>query len=835
MSVIRDPNTWPPLLAGPIVRRVDHESAAVFVAVRSPANLELRIYNGVAAAAGRTPLATAATSTVALGQRLHVAVIQATNLSLNPGVVYGYDVAVDETAEPGSFQTLDDLGLLFGETPLGYVDHELPAFVLPAPREDLRILYGSCRKPHGEGPDMMPVFDQLIEQDRLNQTSRPQQLFLTGDQIYADDVAPGLLPALTEASNALLGWTEQLPNLTGVPTYDNTHWDVRPGFRSNLLRDLKVQGKTAYSSNHLLFFGEWCAMYLMAWSNVLWKPATSLSLGNYTYELEGDQALKTIYSPVTRRAVLFAESLDRTRRALANVSTYMMFDDHEVTDDWNLNQSVSEKLRGTFMGRRLVRNALCAYAVFQDWGNQPEDYAPGQNGRTVLDGLTVASSNTPVPEPTVGTTPEDLDYVLDIGPLRLTTNYAQDRKLWHYTVKGPGHVAIVLDTRTWRYYPDPVYPPSWPQTQYLREAWSTGDIGKQLNAGLIDVPAISLQLGDLSAKLADDSRGTDRALFVVSPAPVLGLWMSETVQRALIVDELNRGKTASAAEEYDNEPWAGNGMTYSALLDALTPEGPVIFLSGDVHYSYTNVASYTAGTNQLGRFIQLTASPCKNSTLIFNSISVAEAVYDHRLNNGYQLVVDHAFEQTPDLVEALVVELWTRRRSNPIWSSPTDVLYQELDDLEQTIRKLEVPPFTWYKRALHVLAAGPISEAEWHQFVTSMNSQIWLGSTRQIKHQSVVDSRPSAQRDDHDQILENELNSMIPLKRDALLNRNRGSISVNNVAVVSFVPGNPEKVRHDLYWRNNNQSMFDPLTGRPVLTRHEVEMRQPTSLEDVSP
>lgn len=838
MSYIRDPSTWPTVLVGPMVRRVDHQSAAVFLATRSAAQVELRIYDGTAPAANRTPIGTATEDTVALGQRLHVAVIQATGLSLAPGNLYGYDVAVNELGQSAGFQTLDDLGLLWGETPLGYVDHELPAFVLPAAREHLKIIHASCRKPHGEGPDMLPLFDQLIEEDRSDPEARPQQLFLTGDQIYADDVAPGLLPALTEASDALLGWTEQLPNLSGTQTYDNTHHDVRPGFRSNFLRDQKVQDKTAYSSNHLLFFGEWCAMYVMAWASTIWRPATTLSLGGYTYEIAGDQGpLKSVYSPATRRAVLFAESLDRARRVLANVSSYMIFDDHEVTDDWNLNQSVCEKLRGKYMGRRLVRNALCAYAVFQDWGNQPDDYEPGRNGRTVLDALAVSSSTAPIPQPTIGTAPDHLDSVLDLGLVRLATTDAANRKLWHYSIRGAGHVAVVLDTRTWRYYPNPAYPPNWPTTpNYLQEAWNTNDIGKQLNCGLIDHPAVPLQLGDLTAKLADDTHGSGRTLLVVSPAPVFGFFLTETMQRAAVAYQLNFGKSESAAEEYDNEPWAGNGMTLATLLDELTPFAPVVILSGDVHYSFTNVAGYLAGSNQLARFIQLTASPCKNSTALANAFSVTELSYDSRLNDDYKLLTLHAFEQSPDLIEHGMATLWDHLRSHPIWSSPTDLMRQEIDDLEQAIRKLEVAPFTWYRRALHMVAGGPITSAEWAQFVASMNDQLWLGSTRQMFTKNALDLRQSDARDDHDSMLENELLALTPEKRTAMLNRNRGSISINSVGVVTFEQGvDHELVQHDLYWRHNTQPFFDPLGGRAMLTRHRVELRAPVNIEDVSP
>ena len=49
----------------------------------------------------------------------------------------------------------------------------------------------------------------------------------------------------------------------------------------------------------------------------------------------------------------------------------MIFDDHEVTDDWNLSPLWRDRVMTTSLGVTIVRNALLAYALFQDWGNDP--------------------------------------------------------------------------------------------------------------------------------------------------------------------------------------------------------------------------------------------------------------------------------------------------------------------------------------------------------------------------------------------------------------------------------------------------------------------------------
>src|SRR4029079_4006259 len=66
--------------------------------------------------------------------------------------------------------------------------------------------------------------------------------------------------------------------------------------------------------------------------------------------------------------------LAKVRRVLANIPTYMIFDDHDVTDDWNLNPLWLYLGRTTPLGVTIIRNAYITYALFQDWGNDPLKY-----------------------------------------------------------------------------------------------------------------------------------------------------------------------------------------------------------------------------------------------------------------------------------------------------------------------------------------------------------------------------------------------------------------------------------------------------------------------------
>src|SRR2546422_306330 len=107
-------------------------------------------------------------------------------------VLYGVDALGGATpvSPPDSRRThaaahadLDALGILARDPPadgllrrLRYRGHPLPSFVLPP--EDLnrlRILHGSCRKPHGLGKEMLSAIDAMIEHASADPADRPQQ------------------------------------------------------------------------------------------------------------------------------------------------------------------------------------------------------------------------------------------------------------------------------------------------------------------------------------------------------------------------------------------------------------------------------------------------------------------------------------------------------------------------------------------------------------------------------------------------------------------------------------------------------------------------------------
>ena len=55
----------------------------------------------------------------------------------------------------------------------------------------------------------------------------------------------------------------------------------------------------------------------------------------------------------------------------------MICDDHEITDDWNIDYAWVNSVYAKPAGRRAATNALLAYLVCQHWGNKPAEFDVG--------------------------------------------------------------------------------------------------------------------------------------------------------------------------------------------------------------------------------------------------------------------------------------------------------------------------------------------------------------------------------------------------------------------------------------------------------------------------
>ncbi|PLR22614.1 hypothetical protein SGCZBJ_17715 [Caulobacter zeae] len=474
----------PLVVCGPILRRTDDQSVTVWVALRKARTVRLEVYAETQGGGWTDTVLHGDATTARVGDNLHILAITAKSGSLSWGKRYAYNLFFAEIA--GAAPDDAGVGELFapaygGRTGVvaastqeakalltyGPDGPSLPSFVLPpgpsgaggaSPINGLRIVHGSCRKAHGQGEDALPILDDMIRASLASGATapRPHMLLLTGDQIYADDVADALLALVIDAGKTLVGWPVEAENKT-LPG---------PGFRSDFAKAIGLSGmegpggeSATTAKSHLMRFSEFAAMYLFAWSDVLWPAPNQVpTLEQVFVNLSAKQREKRaeLFEKERLRLQGYRATLPKVRRALANTPTYMIFDDHEVTDDWNLTSGWERKVyqRDNVGGRRHVLNGLLAYALFQAWGNTPEQFetkSPDTPGGKLLKALSLWRGHP-------GETHEAMiSACLNIpvydGRRRAASPAYEDILHWHYDIQTPGFQCLVLDTRTMRGFP----------------------------------------------------------------------------------------------------------------------------------------------------------------------------------------------------------------------------------------------------------------------------------------------------------------------------------------------------------------------------------------------
>lgn len=558
----------PQILAGPILRRTEPDRVCVWIATSQQVQVTGYVYD-VATLSSKDPKPLGSGETLALrfGENLFVALvqikpIQTGKVKLPPQPfpnrrLLAYDLVLtlvtEEQAKSKKPVTVGSGSVrlrghpeLQGDNRITYGSYPMPTFLITQDG-NVNILHGSCRKPHGAGEDALAVADFILQKHLTNLNERPSALFLTGDQIYADDVADALIGPLIDLGFRLLGFEEKVPFPPNrpVPTREIPvrGLSAGQGLRGQLLKDVftpdkKDSLKLSTAKNHLLGFGEFAAMYLMAWNIAFW-----------TEKLQ----------PPDSKLEAMRKTLPAVRRVLANIPTYMIMDDHEITDDWNLTLNWQNRVQNSATGTRIIANGLAAYWVFQAWGNDPDSFPE--------------SFYTPI-----------IEYVSSKGASKKyenTLTKPQNPQQWAFFA--PTHPpTIFLDTRTRRGFDQkkPDDPPELLEEKALQD--------------FIKLVQQSHKGKSVEGKL----------LLIVLATPVFGIPDIEAFLE-------NQGRSNPA--EYDVEFWHANrkGMyKFLSEIHNLAPQA-CIFLSGDVHYAFAIYTEYWTG-KRTTFFTQFTSSALKN-------------------------------------------------------------------------------------------------------------------------------------------------------------------------------------------------------------------------------
>jgi hypothetical protein len=264
------------------------------------------------------------------------------------------------------------------------------------------------------------------------------------------------------------------------------------------------------------------------------------------------------------------------RRLLAIVPTAMIFDDHDVHDDWNTSGTWERAMRAKGWWEERIVGAYVSYWIYQHIGN----LSPGELREHELFQQVRGSTG-------------------DMAPvLRRWAREARDEVAgtrWSYTRTFGRTRLVVLDTRAGRLIADDA------QRQMLSpEQWSW--VSEQLT-GDVDHLLIASTLPLLLAPGLHALEGWNEAVCA-------GAW---------------GGLAARAGERIrqglDLEHWSAFRTSFNLLVDELravgsgergAPPASIVVLSGDVHHAYLAEAGFPRGAGVRSAVVQAVCSPIRN-------------------------------------------------------------------------------------------------------------------------------------------------------------------------------------------------------------------------------
>ncbi|MFH9420614.1 alkaline phosphatase D family protein [Streptomyces sp. NPDC017529] len=274
---------------------------------------------------------------------------------------------------------------------------------------------------------------------------------------------------------------------------------------------------------------------------------------------------------------LYAESwLDpEVRWLLSTVPSCMIFDDHDVMDDWNTSAAWLARVRATSWWRERVLGGLMSYWVYQHLGNvspaeleKDELYA---RVRALPDGTALVREFAAAADADPGCA--RWSYRRDFGRVRL----------------------VMVDTRASRVLDEgrrAMLDPA--EARWLRDAVLA-------DHGAYDHLLVGSSLPWLLPNLVHDAERWNAALCAGARGPGWARRSERLRQRA------------------DLEHWAAFPESFAALTGLLAEAGSgegapatVCVLSGDVHHAYVAEPHWHDGTEPVGRVLQLTCSPVHN-------------------------------------------------------------------------------------------------------------------------------------------------------------------------------------------------------------------------------
>jgi hypothetical protein len=262
------------------------------------------------------------------------------------------------------------------------------------------------------------------------------------------------------------------------------------------------------------------------------------------------------------------------RWLLSTVGSAMIFDDHDVHDDWNISESWLEDMRALPWWEERIVGAFMSYWIYQHIGNLP----PAElHEDEVYDKVCAAE-----------------DGAMHLGPFALKADRETEGTRWSYCRDYGGVRVVVIDSRAGR---------------VLRDG----------RRAMVD--------DDEWTWICEHLTGGFDHLVVASSLPVLlghGMHYLEAWNEALCAGAWG-GLAARAGEKLrralDLEHWAAFGESFERLTTRLREvaageHGPapasIVVLSGDVHHAYLAEVAFRREAGVQSAVWQAVCSPFRN-------------------------------------------------------------------------------------------------------------------------------------------------------------------------------------------------------------------------------
>jgi PhoD-like phosphatase len=262
------------------------------------------------------------------------------------------------------------------------------------------------------------------------------------------------------------------------------------------------------------------------------------------------------------------------RWLLSTVSTAMIFDDHDVHDDWNISQAWLDEMRSHEWWNRHILGALASYWVYQHLGN----LAPGHHEEDELLRRVKAA--------------DDAEPILEEFARRADRETSGTR--WSYCRDLGDTRLIVIDSRAGRVLEEGR------RSMLDDEEWDW---------------------------VAEHATGDFDHLLVATSLPWLlgrGMHYAEAWSEAVAGGAWGDAFTPlaeRARQTVDLEHWAAFQDSFERLAELLRsvaagergrPPASIVVLSGDVHHAYLFEVAYRRGAGARSRVWQAVCSPYRN-------------------------------------------------------------------------------------------------------------------------------------------------------------------------------------------------------------------------------